>query len=433
MSRIILFSAVCCVLLLTAMDLRAAEDLPATIFGPRMALYPVQPDGLKIAVFPVQNLSGKPAPVKEIARELAVEAERIGAQLVADSDLEAFIERHWVRQVGYIDSKTAALLNRETGADAALITSIEMYQTEGMPSFALIARLVALGEVPRIIWMESASLIGDESPGLLNLGIITDEKILRGKVMRRIADSLQQFLLNPPVRRQLPLASKLREQQQFTLQDLIDRMKSPRPLWADPEAGKQGKEAQEIIGQFHTGGIRLLSRHAPVSWYGSAKISDDIRRIVAVVTPINYSTRKNASELLELHIAKHFVNEGSFNVLELGVVRDTMLASHIIMDEGISAPAIDTISFTLNVDMIVNGKVFDYTESTGVSATPVVDFSLQMFERDTRRILWSSHSRNKGDDGVFFYDWGRINTAASLVDRMTRVLVDKFIAIATGK
>jgi hypothetical protein len=92
----------------------------------------------------------------------------------------------------------------------------------------------------------------------------------------------------------------------------------------------------------------------------------------------------------------------------------------------ISVPAIDALAYTLKIDMILHGKVFDYTETTGNGISPVVDFSLEAIERDSRRILWSSHSRNRGDDGVFFYDWGRTASAAQLTDNMSRSLVKKF-------
>lgn len=447
MNRISLLSFACCILLLAgAGSGQAARVANGGGIGPLLALSPIQPDGLKVAIFPVQNLSGMPAPVQEISRELMFEAERTGIQLVDSAVLEAFFERHWVRQLGYIDGQTALLLKRETGADVVLLSNIEMHRDEDIPRFALIARLVELDELPRIIWMESAALTGDQNPGFLNLGVITDAKVLRGKVLERICSSLQEFSIEPPIRRQLPLASKLLEQQTFTIQDLAHRMSSKRSFETGPLARKKTDElkdndqpdsAQEPVqpiwaddGLFEN---LFLSRYNPLRLYSSVNIPADLRHTVAIVPFIDHSTRKNAAELLELHIAKQLVNEGILNVLEIGVVRAKMLAAHIILDEGISVPAIDAISHSLKTDMIINGKVFDYTETTGVSTTPVVDFSLLMFERDSRRILWSSNSRNKGDDGVFFYDWGRIYTAATLADNMSRALIRKFTKQATGR
>lgn len=34
--------------------------------------------------------------------------------------------------------------------------------------------------------------------------------------------------------------------------------------------------------------------------------------------------------------------------------------------------------------------------------------------------MWSSTSFNQGDDGVFFFDWGRVNTAHAMAAQMTR-------------
>ena len=95
------------------------------------------------------------------------------------------------------------------------------------------------------------------------------------------------------------------------------------------------------------------------------------------------------------------------------------------MSSGVSNTNIDDISNSLGVELIINGKLFDYLESGTSGQNPKVDFSLQMFERDSRKILWNSHSRNLGSDGVFFFDVGQISTASSLADRMGQSLVKR--------
>ena len=442
MNRALLLSFACCTLFLAgAAVVQAAGEANSAIYGPRLIVSPVQPDSLKIAIFPVQNLSGMPAPVQEISAELTLVVERTGARLVENSALEAFIERHWIRQLGYIDGQTAQLLKRETNADAVLLSNVEVHSDDGIPRFALISRLVELDDLPRILWMDSAALTGDQNPGLLNMGAITDVRALRSKVLERISSSLQKFIFEPPVRKQLPLASTFLGDQTFTIHDLATRMSSPRSIQEGPLSQDQNKDLKrgarpDIAGKRGKTGLfegLILPSYNPRRWYSSLHIPADLRYTVAIAPIIDHSTRKNAAELLELHLAKQLVNDGSLNVLELGVIRAKMLAARLIMNEGISAPAIDAIALSLKTDLIVNGKVFDFTETTGVTYTPMVDFTLQMFERDTRRILWSSQSRNRGDDGVYFYDWGRIYTASTLADNMSSALIRKFIGQAAGK
>lgn len=427
----------CCVVLLSAaVNARAEGDAPPLLFGPRMAFSPIPPSGLRIAIFPVQNLSGVPAPLRKINVELAAAVERTGAQLVPNAEVEQFIERHWVRQLGSVDGTIASLLASELRADAVLLSNIEIFSDQELPRFALIARLVETTELPRILWMESAALISDENPGLLGLGIVTDPDQVRARVIEQICSSLQKYVSDPPVRRQLPLASEIRESKTFTFQDLVSQMGAQRPLITDApatssrgtlKAGDKAKQpVQEALKKLKSLGGLFLPSYSPMAWYSSIKSQENVRRVIAIIPFLNHSTRKNAAELLELHLAKHLVQEGSFNVLEVGVVRDSMLKMHIILEGGISVPAIDALAYTLKIDLILHGKVFDYTETTGNGISPVVDFSLEALERDSRRILWSSHSRNRGDDGVFFYDWGRTYSAATLTDNMTRSLVKKF-------
>jgi hypothetical protein len=54
---------------------------------------------------------------------------------------------------------------------------------------------------------------------------------------------------------------------------------------------------------------------------------------------------------------------------------------------------------------------------------------LESFEREGLQVVWSSKSRNKGDQGVFFFDRGRISTAekmaSEMVDNVIREMREK--------
>ena len=66
---------------------------------------------------------------------------------------------------------------------------------------------------------------------------------------------------------------------------------------------------------------------------------------------------------------------------------------------------------SLGVDLVCSGTVFDYQDAAGV---PKVDFSVKIFERNSRKVVWSSRSYGNGGDGVFFFDLGRVRTAHRL-------------------
>jgi len=112
-------------------------------------------------------------------------------------------------------------------------------------------------------------------------------------------------------------------------------------------------------------------------------------------------------------------------VIEPGLVRQQLLRSRIIMHSGISLADADLIAHELNVDLILNGKVIDYQDYRGYSGVPKVDFSAQLIERQSREVVWSVKSHHQGDDGVFFFDWGRVNTAYAMASQMVQLAVEE--------
>ncbi len=73
---------------------------------------------LKIAVFPVFNLSGSPAPLVAIGSRLIEDLEDAHATLIESDVLDSAIVKYRVRYLGGLDEATAQALRQETGADA---------------------------------------------------------------------------------------------------------------------------------------------------------------------------------------------------------------------------------------------------------------------------------------------------------------------------
>ena len=42
-------------------------------------------------------------------------------------------------------------------------------------------------------------------------------------------------------------------------------------------------------------------------------------------------------------------------------------------------------------------------------------------------MVWAALSYNRGDDGVFFFDWGRINTAYAMATQMVQLAVEDMV------
>ena len=123
-----------------------------------------------------------------------------------------------------------------------------------------------------------------------------------------------------------------------------------------------------------------------------------------------------------LHFIRSLKRFENLNVIEPGVVRQELLRLRIIMDQGVSFSEANLISSSLGVDMILNGKVMDYQDYVGYWGKPKVNFSTILLEKKDQKVVWNSTSHNEGDDGVFFFDWGRVNTAYAMASQMTQMI-----------
>jgi len=329
---------------------------------------------LKIAVFPAFNLSGSVAPLAAIRSQLIEELNDADADLVGDELLDSVITRYRMRYLGGLDKSTAQAMRRDAGADCVLITLLELYSEDVPPKIALTARLVSTANRTDILWIDGIGLAGDDSPGLLALGLIEDPRILTKSAVHHLAQSLKGFL----------------------------------------------------SGQAKPASHRTPSRKfAPEVVYRKAVLTGNKTYRVAVVPFFNSSARSFAGEILALHFVRQLWAFENFKVIEPGVLRQQLLKSRIIMNSGISLADADLIGHELNADLILNGKVIDYQDYRGYNGVAKVDFSAELFERASREVIWSVKSYHQGDEGVFFFDWGRVNTAYAMASQMVQLAVEK--------
>ena len=330
-----------------------------------------------IAVLPFENLSGTNAPLKDI-RELFINKLRAkGFPILEEETLEKFMTRNRIRYMGGIDKPLAQAFKNDTGTGGVLITSLELYSEVNPPKIALTSRLVSTGDNPVILWIDGAGLAGDDSPGILALGLIEDPKALLEKAVGRLTGSLGRYLDRKP-------------------------------------------ESENIKG--------VKRKFRPKVSYRSDILVSDMKYTVAVVPFLNFSRRKNAGEILELEFIRNLKTFEQFDVIEPGMVRQQLLTMRMITPEGISLANADALFATLNIDLILAANVNVYLDYQGVFGQPKVDFFVQLIERKSRSVVWSSVSHNEGDDGVFFFDRGKVNTAHAMASQMTRWIGEMMIA-----
>lgn len=335
----------------------------------------IRGSGGLVAVFPVENLSGRAAPLRDVRRLLGARLQGYGVKVLDDMVLERVVAKHRVRYTAGVEAGFAKALKEETGADGIVIPSLELYEVGRLPQVALFARLVSTGDDPAVRWIDGIGAAGDDAPGILGIGLIQDPEALLAKAVDALARSLARRL---------------------------------------SEAGGEG-------------GGPGAAKFGPKIVYRSDALDAARTYSVAVVPFFNRSARTFAGEIVALHMIRSLMSVPGLAVVEPGIVRQELLRFRIIMTDGISLPETETILSAVNADLVLNGEVLEYQDRLSQEGAPSVDFGVLFIERRTRRVVYSSYSQNAGDDRVLFFDWGRVNTAHAMASQMGRAIAERML------
>jgi hypothetical protein len=325
-----------------------------------------------VAVFPVENLSGRRAPAADVRQFLIRRLTSAGVQVLGLDALDAFMTRHRVRYAAGLDTDTADRLREETGVEGVVFASVELSSTAIPPKVALMARLVSIRGTPAVAWADDIGMAGNDSPGLLELGIVNDYQELLSRALERLGGSLLTYL----------------------------------------ETGETRK------------GLKRASRFRPRSSYRSVEVEPGRTYTVAVLPFFNLSPRRGAGELLALLFMRHLSGFPQFRVVDAGVVRRQLLDARIIMDSGISISDAETVAALIDADFVLAGRVIRYQDYEGDNGRARVEFSTVLIERNSRRVVWSSDSYNDGDDGTRFFERGLSRTAHVMATQMVRLATE---------
>jgi hypothetical protein len=332
--------------------------------------------GFRIVVYPVENLSGNLIPGSEIRQSFIHKLSLAGFDVVGEESLRRFMAKHRIRYTGGIDKKTAAALKEDLDVDGVFIVSVELYFEEPPPKIALISRLVTTGDNATISWIDGIGLAGDDAPGILTLGLIEDPRALMEKAIQSLVHLLVASL-------------------------------------SDGQAGTAIEKSS--------------SRYKPRILFRSPLLEPGSKYTVAVVPFFNISERKNAGEIMALHFVRQLRRFDNFEIIEPGIIRQEFLNLRIIMEDGISLAQAGTVFSALDADLILSGKVMDYRDYKSTWGRVNVDFSSQLIERKSRMVVWSSINHNDGEEGVYFFDWGKVNTAHGLTKRMIQSIGERIL------
>jgi TolB-like protein len=340
-----------------------------------------------LALFPVQNASGGQAPIRALTEALEAELTKRGVALVPRRDLDEVLARHRLRYLGGVDRPTATALREELGVDGVLIPTLEQYSAAATPRVALSVRVTETSDRPVVLWADAVARSGDDAPGLLGVGIVTSVADLERTVVDSLARSVQGYVT------------------------------------ARTRGASCGGPAD---------------RFRPRRRFRAPALDDLGRRTVAVLPFGNQSGRRGAGDVVVGQFIAQLARSGAFEVLDPGVVREQVLAHRMVLEGGVSIDRAMALLDVLGADLVVSGDVHDYVASPSPRAPPSAEFTAYAIDQETAELVWSSTSTAGGEDGVFFFGAGRIETSSALSCRMVAGVVDGMVghrlqaAVVTG-
>lgn len=324
-----------------------------------------------VLVLPPDNLSGSPAPLAAIDAGTTEALVGRGLQVVAPDARAGFLARHRIRYTGGISRVHAEAAQIELGAELILITSVLHFEGSATPRFSVMTRAVTANGEAKIVWMDGIARTAEDHQTWLGLGVVREVEALSSAVLGQLA------------------------------QGLVD----------------------QLAGRGPVGSVCASERRfRPVTSYVSPQIEETHRYSVAVLPFVSHASRRGAGESVSLELMRALRVTADLDVVEPGLLRDMLLSTRVTFEQGVSLDAARLSLSELGADLALAGQVFDYQES-GDTGAPRVSFSAHLLERERARILWGVSSFGRGDDGVWAFDLGRVQSASSLACRLVSTAV----------
>lgn len=319
----------------------------------------------RIVVLPVDNASGRSVPGRALVGAVEQALRARGLEVVAGDPVERFLAAHRMRFTGAVPGEAAGAAARELGADALLVTSLEEYVALGLPRVAFGMRLVSAEPRPRILWSDAVALAGDDAPGFLARGVVRTMGTLQRRALATLAGALAGWIATGRTR---PACE------------------------ADARFGPSVR--------FRTDAL------------------DGPRRTVAVLPFVNETPRRRAGDVVSNAFVRALGATGRFDVVEPGLVRESLLAQRIIMEGGVSLDTARVVLDALDADLVLAGYVRELREDLASAVPPRVDFTALLIDRRTEEVVWEVSSYHAGDEGVRWFDLGRVRSSSELACRM---------------
>jgi TolB-like protein len=152
-----------------------------------------QSDKIRIALFPLENLTDDKNAVIDIMPVLKSQLERKGLEIVDDDSLTKFLLKERVRSTGYVFRDIVQKMGKELNVKATLIGSITSYDPLKNPQAGIVARLIDSSSGV-VLWANQASATGEDFTKILGLGTVKTMDRLIPIVVDRLLSSFSTSL-----------------------------------------------------------------------------------------------------------------------------------------------------------------------------------------------------------------------------------------------
>lgn len=319
---------------------------------------------MPIALLPASDTLNAGVPVDRITDALAAALVARGFALVPAERVQAVLRARRERSVSGVSGPIAAALGTEAGAGAILVTAVDDWHEGEMPRVALTARLVGATPEAPILWADGTAHHALEKPGAFGLGLGKNADDLLAMAAEELAVSIA---------RGRPSSSR-----------------------------------------------KVEKRFLPRSLAATAPRDVPARRRVAVLPFFTDGPDRGLGDLLALQFVRHLSEDPAYEIVEPGVVRQALLDTRVIQEDGVSLAQVDTVRALLDVDIVVSGRITQY-DPLGLSpGSPSSGFSARAIDARTRRVVWSSFSYAAGDDGLRWFDTRWVRSGVLLTSDLVR-------------
>ena len=153
-------------------------------------------------------------------------------------------------------------------------------------------------------------------------------------------------------------------------------------------------------------------------------ISKDIRKIV-VLPFYNISGRSDAGRIVTNAFVTGLFKDGRFQVEEPGNIVWFIIQERVSTIGEMEVERLRILGKRLGADAVIVGTVEEFDEGIkGASSVPVVSISARMIDPETGHIIWSAHTRKRGDDYIIAFKFGMIRSVTALSQKVVMEMIN---------